>query len=156
MEGFRAAHAKIREEAANTPGLESMGTTCVAAAVTGSTLHFANIGDSRLYFVRGHEIRQLSEELLPEGSKTHRVWAQHGVIVLAVDDGLRLDLAVRWLVSGVFFDHLPDDQSVLFGSIHRTILSHAVSKPVTRRVSWNTPWRKWKGIAAASGMRPRA
>jgi serine/threonine protein phosphatase PrpC len=62
VEGFRAAHAKIREEADSTPGLESMGTTCVAAAVLGATLHFANIGDSRLYFVRGHEIGQLSED----------------------------------------------------------------------------------------------
>jgi len=62
VEGFRAAHARIREEAANTPGLESMGTTCVAAAVVGATLHFANIGDSRLYFVRGNEIRRLSED----------------------------------------------------------------------------------------------
>jgi hypothetical protein len=54
VEGFREAHAKIREEAASTPGLESMGTTCVAAALVGATLHFANIGDSRLYLVRAH------------------------------------------------------------------------------------------------------
>ena len=62
VEGFREAHAKIREEAASTPGLESMGTTCVAAALVGATLHFANIGDSRLYLVRAHKIRQLSED----------------------------------------------------------------------------------------------
>lgn len=61
-QGFQAAHEKIREEAESTPGLESMGTTCVAAALVGPSLQFANIGDSRLYLIRGMEIRRLSED----------------------------------------------------------------------------------------------
>ena len=38
-----------------------MGTTLVAATVIGNTLHFANIGDSRLYLINDN-IRQLSKD----------------------------------------------------------------------------------------------
>lgn len=62
IQGFREAHNRIRAEAESTPGLESMGTTCVGVALVGPQLHFANIGDSRLYFIRGLEIRQLSAD----------------------------------------------------------------------------------------------
>ncbi len=41
--------------------LEGMGTTLVAATIIGNTLHFANIGDSRLYLIND-KIQQLSTD----------------------------------------------------------------------------------------------
>lgn len=37
-----------------------MGSTVVAAAVCGETLYAANVGDSRVYLIRGDEMRQVS------------------------------------------------------------------------------------------------
>ena len=39
-----------------------MGTTVVAASCDGGTLSVANVGDSRLYIVGGHEIRQITRD----------------------------------------------------------------------------------------------
>ena len=37
-----------------------MGSTCVVAALRDETLYAANVGDSRVYIIRGEEIRQVS------------------------------------------------------------------------------------------------
>ena len=39
-----------------------MGTTVVAALVSGDTLTFASVGDSRMYLVNDHAIAQLTED----------------------------------------------------------------------------------------------
>jgi protein phosphatase len=39
-----------------------MGTTVVAALISGSTLTFATIGDSRIYLVQNHAIQQLTQD----------------------------------------------------------------------------------------------
>lgn len=56
------ANAAVWESAAANPELEGMGTTVVAAACYGDTLHVANVGDSRLYVIDGHEIRQITKD----------------------------------------------------------------------------------------------
>lgn len=59
---FRAAHARIMDEAQRRPDLHGMGTTCTAAVLVGRDLYFAHVGDSRLYIVRSSGISQLSHD----------------------------------------------------------------------------------------------
>ena len=56
------ANAMVNRSAKKAPELEGMGTTVVAACIEGSTLSVANVGDSRLYVVGGHEIRQITRD----------------------------------------------------------------------------------------------
>ena len=59
---IETANGKVRESAEKMPELEGMGTTVVAASCDGETLSIANVGDSRLYIVGGHEIRQITRD----------------------------------------------------------------------------------------------
>ena len=59
---IETANGKVRESAERMPELEGMGTTVVAASCDGDTLSIANVGDSRLYIVSGHEIRQITRD----------------------------------------------------------------------------------------------
>lgn len=56
------ANTMVKGSAAKAPELEGMGTTVVAASCEGRKLSVANVGDSRLYVVGGHEIRQITRD----------------------------------------------------------------------------------------------
>lgn len=56
------ANAMVNGSARKAPELEGMGTTVVAASFESRTLSVANVGDSRLYVVSGHEIRQITRD----------------------------------------------------------------------------------------------
>ena len=56
------ANAMVKESAEKAPELEGMGTTVVAASCDGRTLSVANVGDSRLYVVGRHGIRQITRD----------------------------------------------------------------------------------------------
>ena len=58
---IQAANQALLREASLDVKLEGMGTTLVVATVMEKTLHFANIGDSRLYLINDN-IRQLSKD----------------------------------------------------------------------------------------------
>ena len=62
LDSFQIAHHKIRQFAREHSEVEQMGTTCTAAVLVGSQLYFANIGDSRLYLLRGMELKQLTQD----------------------------------------------------------------------------------------------
>ena len=62
LSALKAAHERIREEAAVTPNLYGMGTTCTAAVIVSRNLFFAHVGDSRLYLVRAGSLTQLSRD----------------------------------------------------------------------------------------------
>lgn len=62
LDGFRRAHEKVIEYAAQHLQLRGMGTTATAVALKGDQLSFAHIGDSRLYRVRGAEISRLTRD----------------------------------------------------------------------------------------------
>ncbi|MCB9682935.1 MAG: protein phosphatase 2C domain-containing protein [Alphaproteobacteria bacterium] len=80
---IEAANRAIYEMARKNYRLMGMGTTCVAAAVVGSTAHVAHVGDSRAYLVRDGQIRALTRDhtmvnlfvdaelLSPEDAATH-------------------------------------------------------------------------------------
>lgn len=61
MDCIDIANRKLIEVAKSNVKMEGMGTTLVVATAIGNTLHFANIGDSRLYLIDS-KIKQLSKD----------------------------------------------------------------------------------------------
>lgn len=61
-ESLIRANARIFSEAQSNPELRGMGTTTSVLAVRGDKGWLAHVGDSRIYLVRGDEIRQLTED----------------------------------------------------------------------------------------------
>jgi PPM family protein phosphatase len=62
IEGFAAAHARIRDYAERHPAFYGMGTTCTALVVRERRLFFAHVGDSRLYRMREERIERLTRD----------------------------------------------------------------------------------------------
>ncbi|KAF1679335.1 Stp1/IreP family PP2C-type Ser/Thr phosphatase [Veillonella sp. R32] len=66
VEALRQAMAKantaVFERVQATPALEGMGTTAVVAYVVGTTLYWANVGDSRLYVFHEGQLTQISTD----------------------------------------------------------------------------------------------
>jgi PPM family protein phosphatase len=56
------ANSRIFHESLSHPDLRGMGTTTSALAVRDGKGWFAHVGDSRIYFVRGDDIRQLTDD----------------------------------------------------------------------------------------------
>ena len=61
-ESLLRANARIFSEAQSNPELRGMGTTTSALAVKDGEGWLAHVGDSRIYLVRGDEIRQLTDD----------------------------------------------------------------------------------------------
>lgn len=59
---IKQANKAIVERAAQNEAWSGMGTTVVAAVLRDDTLYAANVGDSRVYIVRGDTIRQITED----------------------------------------------------------------------------------------------
>lgn len=62
VEALQAAHDRVRDYGFSHPHLRGMGTTCTAFAVVGDALHYAHVGDTRLYLVRGGQITQVTRD----------------------------------------------------------------------------------------------
>lgn len=69
-QAIQQASAAIRAQAEANPERQGMGATCVCAWVIGERLYSASVGDSRLYLIRGDQIRQLT---------TDHTWVQEAV-----------------------------------------------------------------------------
>jgi protein phosphatase len=61
-EALARANARIFTEAQANPDLRGMGTTTSALVVKNNQAWFAHVGDSRIYVVRGNDIRQITED----------------------------------------------------------------------------------------------
>jgi len=59
---FQAAHQNIQRYAQDHPQFYGMGTTCTALSIVGRQLHFAHVGDSRLYLIRADSISRLTRD----------------------------------------------------------------------------------------------
>jgi protein phosphatase len=59
---IRLANQVIHGAARTKPDQAGMGTTVVAGLVTDQTLSVAHVGDSRLYLIRGDDIRQVTSD----------------------------------------------------------------------------------------------
>ena len=62
LNGFRAAHERIRQYADAHPEFQGMGTTCTALALNDLRLYYVHVGDSRLYLVRRKVISRLTKD----------------------------------------------------------------------------------------------
>jgi len=62
ISGFESAHECIHRYAVEHPEFHGMGTTCTALSIVEDRLHFAHIGDSRLYLIRGASITRLTRD----------------------------------------------------------------------------------------------
>jgi protein phosphatase len=103
LAALQAAHVAIRDMARQHPELEGLGTTCIAAALRGSELTYAHVGDSRLYLLRNSTVSQLTQDqtviqrLLQQGELTPEEAATHpdrGVLTAAVgiDDAVAAEV----------------------------------------------------------------
>ncbi len=61
-QGFKQANLVIHQQAQTQPELNGMGTTLVALAIHQGKIHYANVGDSRLYRIRNGRCEQLTED----------------------------------------------------------------------------------------------
>jgi protein phosphatase len=59
---IRLANSRVFQAADNREELTGMGTTVVAAVVTGSVMTIGSAGDSRCYLARGGELKQLTRD----------------------------------------------------------------------------------------------
>ena len=75
LSAFAEAHRRIQEHARANPELREMGTTCTSLVLANGQLHFAHVGDSRLYFLRDRELK-----LLTRDHTLMARWIQNGVI----------------------------------------------------------------------------
>jgi protein phosphatase len=57
-----AAHERILDAQTKTPELHKMSTTVALVLHRGSQIHYAHVGDSRIYLYRGGELRQLTRD----------------------------------------------------------------------------------------------
>lgn len=60
--GVDFANSAVARRAAEDPGLAGMGTTLVAALVSGERIYVANVGDSRLYSVKDGVAEQITHD----------------------------------------------------------------------------------------------
>jgi protein phosphatase len=61
-EALQAAHDRVREHGFAHPKLRGMGTTCTAIVLVGDLLHYAHVGDTRLYLIRDGQITQITRD----------------------------------------------------------------------------------------------
>lgn len=61
-QALESANSKIFDEAQSNPDLRGMGTTCSALVIRDGIAFVAHVGDSRIYLVRGDEVRQLTQD----------------------------------------------------------------------------------------------
>lgn len=62
LAGTYLGHLKIREAGRSDPSMKGMGTTVSGAVIDGENLAVVNVGDSRLYRIRGRELRQITTD----------------------------------------------------------------------------------------------
>lgn len=56
------ANDTVYERSRQEPRLKGMGTTIVAALVIGNSVFCLNVGDSRMYFMKGEKIKQITKD----------------------------------------------------------------------------------------------
>ena len=78
-----AANQGVLNRTAQNPELEGMGSTCVMLIIKDGRVHCGWVGDSRIYYIANHTIRQIShdqsyvQQLLDSGQITKEEAANH-------------------------------------------------------------------------------
>jgi PPM family protein phosphatase len=105
------ANSRIWEKAQSDPTLRGMGTTCTLLMLDSSKAHFAHVGDSRAYLLRGGKLTQVTEDhtlvgrmvkegrLAAEDAERH---PQRSIVTraLGVDSEVEVDLITVDVVEG--------------------------------------------------------
>src|SRR3989442_8833972 len=115
LHAIKPANASIHQRAAENMLRSGMGTTCVAAVLRGNMAYIANVGDSRAYFLRGSQVKQISQDhswvaeqvraglLTEDQARTH---AQRNVITRCLGTQAEVDI-------DVFQEELNDGDSLV-------------------------------------------
>lgn len=118
LKAIKRANALIYQRAAENMLRSGMGTTCVATIMRGNTAYFANVGDSRAYFIRNGQIKRVSQDhswveeqvraglLSEEQARSH---AQRNVITRCL--GTQSDVDVD-----IFYEKLQEGDIILLCS----------------------------------------
>lgn len=135
-EAVAQANHTVCQRAADDPDCMGMGTTLVAALVSGGTCHIVNVGDSRAYAVSEDGIRRVTRdhslvedlvqrgEITPEQARNH---PQKNLITraLGVESATKADLFVEDCQPGRFLllcsdglSNVVTDQEILYEVIH--------------------------------------
>lgn len=107
----RSANSQIWEKAQGDTTLKGMGTTCTLLLLNGPKAHFAHVGDSRAYLLRGNALTQITEDhslvgrMVKEGRLTVEEAENHpqrSIITraLGVDSEVEVDLLTVDLDAG--------------------------------------------------------
>jgi serine/threonine protein phosphatase PrpC len=123
----RSANSRIWEKAQGDPTLKGMGTTCTLLLLDGARAHFAHVGDSRAYLLRGNTLTQVTEDhslvgrLVKEGRLTLEEAENHpqrSIITraLGVDPEVEVDLLTVDLAPGDRIVMCSDGLSSMIGS----------------------------------------
>lgn len=62
QEAVRVASARIYESSLNEEGKQGMGATCACVLIVGNQMFMGNVGDTRVYLMRGSQIYQTSTD----------------------------------------------------------------------------------------------
>jgi PPM family protein phosphatase len=101
-EVVRDANRAVFSKAAEDPGLRGMGTTLTAVRVEGDRLHWAHVGDSRMYRLRDGDLERITrdhtvvEQLVEQGRLTPKeaeIHPQRSILVraLGVEEDVEVD-----------------------------------------------------------------
>lgn len=131
---LKQAHLTIADTASKNPDYKGMGTTATALLIHEQKMHFAHVGDSRLYLLRNQQLRQLTadhtlvNQWLNEGKITEaesinhpnknvitqalgtveQVYPQTGTADYAVENGDRFFLCSDGIYDVLLNDELED------------------------------------------------
>ena len=99
--GILEINRKLYALSVKEEGLRGMGTTLVAATIKDGVLYIANVGDSRLYLIRGNLIKQVTkdhsyvEEMIEKGKlvrNSEEYFSKKNIITRAVGIGEQVDI----------------------------------------------------------------
>lgn len=107
------ANDAVRNHAFENPSLQGMGTTLVAALIIDKTVFCVNVGDSRIYFIKGDKIKQVTKDhsyvqyLLDTGKltpKEARTFPDKNIITRAigVEENVNADITKESVLDGMF------------------------------------------------------
>ncbi|MBI3895635.1 MAG: Stp1/IreP family PP2C-type Ser/Thr phosphatase [Acidobacteria bacterium] len=109
--GIRLANQAIHEAAGKQSSTAGMGSTVVAAQITGHVLSIGHVGDSRLYLFRNRELRQLTRDhslvmeqvrkgLISREEAEQSAMANVIMRALGAEATVQVDLDEVWLAEG--------------------------------------------------------
>jgi serine/threonine protein phosphatase PrpC len=152
-EAVKRSSRKIWEEAQTDDAKRGMGTTLSALLIAGAYGFIAHVGDSRIYLLRGDNVRQLTEDhtllnyLLKEGKITadQAPSVKKNAVTRAVGVYETVDVDI------VSFDIVPGDQFLLASDGLTTYLDVAEIPPFLTEEDLDTVPDRFIGLANERG-----